>query len=209
MLTRKVRSRSVVANRWDMSRSTSTRFDRGTMTSRVGLSWSDSSRRSSTIGSFFASICCAICSSTFEPETWYGRAVTTIAPSSRSKRARIRTLPDPPSYIAISSSRGVTISASVGKSGPRTCSHSSATDASGSSRSRTQARAISRALCGGTSVAMPTAIPAAPFNRTCGSRAGSSTGSSRVPSKFDTQSTVPSRSSRRRISANRVSLASV
>ncbi len=37
------------------------------ITRRVGFSWSDSSRRSSTIGSFFARICAAICSSTFAP----------------------------------------------------------------------------------------------------------------------------------------------
>ena len=72
-----------------------------------------------------------------------------------------------------------------------------------------QAAATSRTLCGGTSVAMPTAIPAAPFSSTCGSRAGSNAGSSRVPSKFATQSTVPSRSSPSRTSANAVSRASV
>ena len=35
----------------------------------VGFSWSDSSRRSSTIGSFLLRICAAICSSTRAPET--------------------------------------------------------------------------------------------------------------------------------------------
>jgi hypothetical protein len=47
-------------------------LDLATSTSRVGFSWSDSSRRSSTIGSFFAVICAAICSSTFAPEVWNG-----------------------------------------------------------------------------------------------------------------------------------------
>ena len=65
----------------------------------------------------------------------------------------------------------------------------------GSSRRRTQAAATSRRLWGGTSVAMPTAMPAAPFRSTWGRRAGSMAGSSRLPSKFGTQSTVPSPSS--------------
>ena len=46
-------------------------------------------------------------------------------------------------------------------------------------------------LCGGMSVAMPTAMPEAPFSSTCGSREGRSFGSSSVPSKFGPQSTVP------------------
>ena len=52
------------------------------MTSRVGSSSSDSSRRSSTRGSFFARIWVAICSSTRAPETWYGRLLMTISLSS-------------------------------------------------------------------------------------------------------------------------------
>ena len=51
-----------------MTWSMSTRFERGVITSRVGCSWSDSSRRSSIIGSFFARICVAICSSTRLPD---------------------------------------------------------------------------------------------------------------------------------------------
>jgi hypothetical protein len=46
--------------------------------------------------------------------------------------------------------------------------------ASGSSSRRMQALATSRRLCGGMSVAMPTAMPVVPFSSTCGSRAGSS-----------------------------------
>ncbi len=63
--------------------------------------------------------------------------------------------------------------------------------ASGSSSRRMQALATSRRLCGGMSVAMPTAMPIEPFSSTCGTRAGSHEGSSIVPSKFGTQSTVP------------------
>ena len=47
----------------------STRLLRGTITKRVGFSWFDSSRKSSTIGNFFARIWLAICSKTFAPET--------------------------------------------------------------------------------------------------------------------------------------------
>jgi hypothetical protein len=97
--------------------------------------------------------------------------------------------------MALMSFVGVTISASVGKSGPFTCLQRSLSVAFGSSSRRTQAAAISRRLWGGTSVAIPTAMPAAPFKSTWGRRAGSMAGSSRLPSKFGIQSTVPSPSS--------------
>ncbi|MDF5994860.1 hypothetical protein P4200_10215 [Pseudomonas aeruginosa] len=67
----------------------------------------------------------------------------------------------------------------------------SATVAPGWSSRRTQADATSRRLCGGTSMAMPTAMPVVPLSSRLGRRAGSTAGSSRVPSKFGTQSTVP------------------
>ena len=54
-----------------------------------------------------------------------------------------------------------------------------------------QAVTTSRRLWGGMSVAMPTAIPVVPFSNRLGTRAGSSTGSSSVPSKFGDHSTVP------------------
>jgi hypothetical protein len=41
------------------------------------------------------------------------------------------------------------------------------------------------------SVAMPTAMPVVPLSSTFGTCAGSMAGSSSVPSKFGTQSTVP------------------
>ena len=65
------------------------------MTRRVGFSWSDSSRRSSTIGSFLARICSAICSSTLEPEACHGSAVMTMLSSSISYTARALKLPVP------------------------------------------------------------------------------------------------------------------
>ncbi|MCY1451439.1 hypothetical protein D9M71_683060 [compost metagenome] len=61
----------------------------------------------------------------------------------------------------------------------------------GSSSKRTHAVATSRRLCGGTSVAMPTAIPVVPLSRMFGRRAGNTSGSSSVPSKFGPQSAVP------------------
>ena len=83
MLTRNVRSSDVVENRWDMSCSTSTpRFL--LMTSLVGSSWSDSSLRSSTCGSFLLRICVAICSWILAPDIWYGSDVMMMSlPSVR------------------------------------------------------------------------------------------------------------------------------
>ena len=46
-------------------------------------------------------------------------------------------------------------------------------------------------MWGGRSVAMPTAIPDAPLSSTCGRRAGRIMGSSSVPSKLASHSTVP------------------
>ncbi|MNT29291.1 hypothetical protein D3C72_1650230 [compost metagenome] len=68
---------SVVANRWPINCSASTRLERGTSTTRTGLAWSDSSRMSSSHGSFLARICAAICSITLDGDTWNGNAVTT------------------------------------------------------------------------------------------------------------------------------------
>ena len=72
-----------------------------------------------------------------------------------------------------------------------------------------QAPTTSPTLCGGMSVAMPTAMPEAPLSSTCGSRAGISFGSSRVPSKFGPHSTVPCSSSERSTWENGVSRDSV
>jgi hypothetical protein len=60
----------------------------------------------------------------------------------------------------------------------------------GSSSNATHALTTSRRLCGGMSVAMPTAMPDPPFNKRFGTRAGSIVGSSSEPSKFGAQSTV-------------------
>ncbi len=114
-LTRKLFSRSVVANRCCIISSTSTRFERGTSTRRIGFSWSDSSRRSSIIGSFFARICAAICSRIFDGDTWCGKRrdddVVLFAQVDRAGSGPSRRRS---AYIACSSLRGVMISAGVG-----------------------------------------------------------------------------------------------
>ncbi len=64
-----------------------------------------------------------------------------------------------------------------GKSGPFTCFIRPLTSISGSSMKALTAPAISRRLCGGMLVAIPTAIPAAPLTSRFGKRAGNSSGS--------------------------------
>ena len=56
-------------------------------------------------------------------------------------------------------------------------------------------------LCGGISVAIPTAIPVVPFNKILGNLAGNNFGSSRVPSKLESHSTVPCSTSLSKVSA--------
>ena len=58
----------------------------------------------------------------------------------------------------------------------------SAVDSFGDFINAIAALATSRKLCEGISVAMPTAIPDAPFKRTNGKRAGSNLGSWNEPS---------------------------
>ena len=81
---------------------------------RVGLAWSDSSRMSSSHGSFFARIWLAICSMILLGLTWYGSSVMTMLVLSFTNTPRARTLPLPVSYIACRSVAGVMISAAVG-----------------------------------------------------------------------------------------------
>src|SRR3972149_343904 len=64
----------------------------------------------------------------------------------------------------------------VGKSGPLTISESSSVVVSGASISLTMASQISPRLCGGQFVAMPTAMPLAPFTSRLGSRGGRGVG---------------------------------
>ncbi|KAG0735417.1 hypothetical protein G6F24_018712 [Rhizopus arrhizus] len=66
---------------------------------------------SSSHGSFLARICAAICSITFDGDTWNGSAVTTMLLASLVKVARARTLPLPVSYMFRRSLAAVMISA--------------------------------------------------------------------------------------------------
>ena len=113
--------------------------------------------------------------------TMYGSSVTTKRcrlcwPSSTTTRARIRMEPRPVSYASLMPSRPM-MSPAVGKSGPRTFFISCAFEVSGSSISATTASTTSPRLCGGTFVAMPTAIPCDPLTSRFGNRAGSTSGS--------------------------------
>ena len=79
-----------------------------------------------------------------------------------------------------------TIKAFVGKSGPFTkdiaFSRVSSGVASGFSSAQHVAETTSPRLCGGTFVAIPTAIPAEPFTRRFGNREGRTVGSCDRPS---------------------------
>ena len=79
-----------------------------------------------------------------------------------------------------------TISAFVGKSGPFTifsnCVSSSSGFASGCASAHATPSPISRRLCGGIFVAIPTAIPALPFTNKFGKRLGRTVGSCDRPS---------------------------
>jgi hypothetical protein len=72
--------------------------------------------------------------------------------------------------------------AARGKSGPGMWRTSAAVSAAGSSRRCTAASQTSPRLCGGIFVAMPTAMPSAPFTRRFGNFAGSTVGSRSLPS---------------------------
>ena len=65
----------------------------------------------------------------------------------------------------------------VGKSGPLMCVIRSSVVASGLSISSMAASIVSRRLCGGMLVAMPTAMPAEPLHSRFGKRLGSTVGS--------------------------------
>ena len=72
----------------------------------------------------------------------------------------------------------------VGKSGAGMYFIRSSIDMSGLSIKATEASIASPKLCGGMFVAIPTAIPSAPFTRRFGYLAGSTTGCILVSSKF-------------------------
>ncbi len=97
----------------------------------------------------------------------------------------------------------------VGKSGPLTIFISRAIVIFGSSAIATTASMISPRLCGGTFVAMPTAMPDEPLTSRFGKREGRTIGSLSYPSKFGTKSTVSLPMSRNISMARGASRASV
>ena len=95
--------------------------------------------------------------------------------------ARVRKMPRPVSYASRTPSRP-TIRPPVGRSGPGTNRISASSDAAGF-RSRYRAAAMtSPRLCGAMLVAMPTAMPDAPFTSRFGRPAGSTSGWVSLPS---------------------------
>ncbi len=141
----------------------------------------------------------AIRSISFALFTWYGISETMMAIFSPFRlvstavRARMTIDPRPVVYACRMPSRP-TMEPAVGKSGPgisRTSCFSFSPREIGASPSalrcvcaisQMQPSITSRRLCGGTFVAMPTAMPADPFTRRFGNGAGRTIGSSVVSS---------------------------
>ena len=97
----------------------------------------------------------------------------------------------------------------VGKSGAFTNSQSSSIVISSFSKQAITPLITSDKLCGSMFVAIPTAIPEAPFTNKLGIRVGRTVGSLSVSSKFKSKSTVSFAMSPKKSSAIRIILASV
>ena len=158
----------------------------------------DSSRRSVIPSTRLSRTKSAIFSMSLALLTRYGSSETTMrcfpfCIGSILVTARTRIFPLPVRY-ASSTPLFPSIVAPVGKSGPwtRAITSSSAVSRSAILLSMIQSTAptISRRLCGGILVAIPTAMPCAPLTNKFGKRLGSTTGSCSVSSKFGTKSTV-------------------
>ena len=143
---------------------------------------SDSSRKSEMPSIFFSLTSSAIRSMSRALFTWYGIASTMIfdrpvrSSSSISALAFIWMMPRP---VVYASRIGPVpqMNAPVGKSGPGMWRIRSSGPNVGSSMSATHPSTSSPRLCGGTFVAMPTAMPAAPFSSRFGIFAGRTVGS--------------------------------
>ena len=83
-----------------------------------------------------------------------------------------------------------TIVAAVGKSGPLIYCINPSVVIFGLSINAITPSTTSFKLCGGMFVAIPTAIPEVPFNKSIGSLVGKTEGSSKEPSKLGTKLTV-------------------
>ena len=143
--------------------------------------------------------------------TWYGISLTMIEsrPLRSSKRTlpRTRMLPRPVSSAARMPSRDIT--PPVGKSGPLTCFMSPSTVMSRSWIIAIRPSTISVRLCGARLVAMPTAMPAAPFTSRLGMADGRTSGSMVVSSKLALVGTVSLSRSASSASAEGIRRASV
>ena len=102
------------------------------------------------------------------------------------------------SIKALSMLDGISLDLPVGKSGAGMCFMSPFILMSGSAISAFSPCTTSRRLCGGMRVAIPTAIPDAPFTSRCGIRAGRTVGSSREPSNVGFVSMVSNARSARK-----------
>ena len=159
---------------------------RTSTTSRSPRVRSVRSFRSAMPFSFLAWTRSLIRAMTFSGPTPYGSSVTTIpvrrgVSCSTTAVARVRKMPRPVSYASRTPSRP-TIRPPVGRSGPGTNRISASSDADGL-RSRCRAAAItSPRLCGAMLVAIPTAMPDAPFTSRFGRPAGSTLGWVSLPS---------------------------
>jgi len=123
---------------------------------------------------------------TFSGPTVYGSSVTTMPVRrgvicSTFAVARVRKMPRPVSYASLMPS-SPTMRPPVGRSGPGTKRIKEASEASGCFRRCRAAAITSPRLCGAMLVAMPTAIPAAPFTSRLGRPAGSTSGWVSLPS---------------------------
>mmetsp|Transcript_12608 Transcript_12608/g.17980 ORF Transcript_12608/g.17980 Transcript_12608/m.17980 type:complete len:302 (+) Transcript_12608:1604-2509(+) len=172
-------------------------------------SLSDSSLRSAMPSIFFSFTSVAIFSMSAALLTWYGSWVMTMAfrffleeedddleddRCSTWVMART-TIPPFPVLYNFRASEVPSMDAPVGKSGAGTMSKSRSSASGGESSSRLcvsamEASMSSLRLCGGTLVAIPTAIPAHPLRRRRGSLAGRTMGSISFPSKLGMKSTV-------------------
>ena len=157
----------------------------------------DSSRQSSTIGSFLSANSSPIFSMIAARTTEYGIEVMTMRLPSRRSLGSLDVAGGAQTQRAVAGFidlRQLLLVckklAAGGKSGPRTKRSIARVSRLGSSMSARRASSTSPALCGGIEVAMPTAMPWAPLIRRLGSCA-STIGSKRTPSKLGRQSVVP------------------
>ena len=171
----------------------------------------DSSLKSDISGSFFSVAIFAMVLTSSALLTMYGISVRIIDVfplcSSVVVLALIIILPFP--FLYMSFIPGPVIKPPVGKSGPLTICIRSSTVAFGLLMYSIVASATSVRLCGGMFVAIPTAIPVAPFNNKFGNFAGRVVGSFNELSKLGIILTVSFSISERSSSAILLSFASV